>query len=169
MAKNAKTTSMATLTKPGLRLEVQDGGRFFADPCTSFTEKFRTRSSHFSMKISMKYLKKNRNKGICCYMCCNHFTVEAFNVCCSWNILTVTENIVNFKHLPRIFWGSEIRVGAKLLILRIDEVTGICKAFYFGADREKSAKFITMQNGSQPTSRAARENSLSRKSYYEWG
>lgn len=114
-------------------------------------------------------MKKNQNKGICCYMCCNHFTVEAFNVCCSWNILTVTENIVNFKHLPRIFWGSEIRVGAKLLILRIDEVTGICKAFYFGADREKSAKFITMQNGSQPTSRAARENSLSRKSYYEWG
>lgn len=116
MAKNAKTTSMATLTKPSLRLEVQDGGRFFADPCTSFTEKFRTRSSHFSWK-SVWSMKKNRNKGICCYMCCNHFTVEAFNVCCSWNILTVTENIVNFKHFPRIFWGSEIRVGAKILDL----------------------------------------------------
>lgn len=62
-------------------------------------------------------MKKNQNKGICCYMCCNHFTVEAFNVCCSWNILTVTENIVNFKHFPRIFWGSEIRVGAKILDL----------------------------------------------------
>lgn len=42
-------------------------------------------------------------------MCCNYFIIETFNVCCTWNILTVTENRVNFKHFLRFpcEWDQE--------------------------------------------------------------
>ena len=63
------------------------------------------------------------------------FTKSSFNI------------LLKFKCFPQVFQGNEIWVGI-FLILRIDEVTGICKAFYFGGDREKGAEFITMQNGS---------------------
>lgn len=43
--------------------------------------------------------------------------------------------------------GWKIRVEGKL-ILHIDKITSICKAFYFSTDRKESSEVITMQNWS---------------------
>lgn len=51
----------------------------------------------------------------------------------------------------------------KFKSLRVDKITSIGEAFYFGTHRHESSEVVTMQYGSQSSSWTAWEHSLFRK------